>query len=84
LTSNSINIAPNPVKDVLNIQISAEELKGDAHIIIFNSLGAQVLSQNLTIQDVASVNVAQLVPGNYFVHLSNGKFMVGKCIVVVK
>jgi starch-binding outer membrane protein SusE/F len=84
LTSNSIIIAPNPVKDVLNIQISAEEMKGDAHIIIFNSLGAQVLSQNLTIQDVASVNVAQLVPGNYFVHLSNGKFMVGKCIMVVK
>lgn len=84
LNSTSISIAPNPVKDVLNIRITAEELKGDMQLIIFNSLGAQVLTQSINIQDNASVNVAKLLPGNYLVNLSNGKFIVGKKIVVVK
>lgn len=84
LSASTIRIAPNPVRDQLNIQISAKELQGDVQVIIFNSLGARVLTQNLNIQDVANIDVAQLVPGNYFVHLANDKFMVGKPIVVVK
>lgn len=84
LKSNSISIAPNPVKDVLNIRISAEELQGDVRVVIFNNLGAQVLSQNLNIQDLGKINVSQLVPGKYLVHISNGKFIVGKPIVIVR
>lgn len=84
LSSNSINIAPNPVTDWLNIEIKAEELNGEARVIILNSLGAQVLTQTLNIQDRASINVAKLVPGNYFVQIVNDKYSVGKAIVVVK
>ncbi len=84
LKSNSVVIAPNPVKDVLNIQISAEELQGDLNVIIFNSLGARVLSQNMTIQNQGSIDVKNLLPGNYIVHIANGKYMVGKAIVIVK
>ena len=84
LKSNSVRIAPNPVKDILNIEISAEELQGDVNVIIFNSLGARVLSQNLTVQNLASIDVKHLVPGNYFVHIANRQFAVGKAIVIVK
>ena len=84
LKSNSVSIVPNPVKDILNIQISAAELQGDLKVIIFNSLGAQVLSQQVTVQDLASIDVKNLAPGNYFVHIANSKFMVGKAIVIVK
>jgi hypothetical protein len=84
LSPNSISIAPNPAKDVLNIQISAEELQGDLRVIVFNSLGAQVLSQQLNIQDVASIDVSQLISGNYILHIANDKFAVGKPIVIAK
>jgi hypothetical protein len=84
LSSSSISIAPNPVTDWLNIEIKAEELNGEARVIILNSLGAQVLTQTLNIQDRASINVAKLVPGNYFVQIVNDKYSVGKAIVVVK
>jgi hypothetical protein len=84
LSINSITIAPNPVADFLNIAISADELKGDATVIILNNLGQVVMTQNLNIQDRASINVATLTPGNYFVQIANGKYTVGKPIVVVK
>ncbi len=84
LNSNSVSIAPNPATNILNIQIGAEELQGDVRVIIINSLGAQVLSQNLNIQHRASIDVRNLMPGNYFLHISNDKFMVGKAIVIVK
>ncbi len=84
LRSNSVIIAPNPVKDVLNIQISAAELQGKLKVIVFNSQGAQVLSQNLNVEHQASIDVKNLVPGHYFVHIANDKFAVGKQIVIVK
>jgi len=84
LQSNSITIAPNPVKEELNIQINNESLRGDVQVLIFNNAGQQVLSQNLNIQDVAKINVANFIPGSYLVHISNGKYIVGKNVVIVK
>ena len=84
LNSNVVGIAPNPATDHLNISITAEELLGEVRVIIFNSLGAQVLSQNLNIQGQASVDVSQLTSGNYIVHIANDKFAVGKAVVIVK
>jgi hypothetical protein len=84
LSANSVRIVPNPVKDNLNIQINVEELKGDVRVIVFNSLGTQVLSQRLNIQDVANIDVSHLISGNYTLHIANDKFVVGKPIVIVK
>ncbi len=84
LSANVVSVSPNPAKDFLNINISAAELQGDVRVIIFNSLGAQVMVQNLNIQENAQIDVSRLVPGNYIVHIANNKFVVGKKIVVVK
>lgn len=84
LQSNSITIAPNPVKETLNIQINNEVLRGDVTILIFNSAGQQVLSKQMNVQDVAKINVASFIPGNYLVNISNGKNIVGKNIVIVR
>jgi len=84
LNSNVVSIAPNPARNILNINIAAEELQGDLRVIIFNSLGAQVLTQNLTVQNSASIDVSNLVSGNYFVHIANAKFAVGKVVVIAK
>lgn len=84
LKSNSIVIAPNPVKDVLNIEIKNESLRGEVRLVLFNMEGKQVMAQTLNIQDIARVDVSNLLPGNYLVHLTNGKYIVGKPIVVTK
>ena len=84
LSANTVVIAPNPAKDILNINISAAELQGDVQVVIFNSLGAQVMVQNLNIQQSAQIDVSRLVPGHYIVHIANSKFVVGKKVVIVK
>jgi hypothetical protein len=84
LKSDAITIAPNPARQFVNIQINEPELRGDARIILFDQTGKQVLEQQLNLQENTSINVAQLVPGNYMMHLSNGKFIVGKTLVIVK
>ncbi len=84
LSPNSVRIAPNPVKDQLNMEISAEELQGNIRVIIYNSLGVQVLTQTLNVQGRVSIPVGHLVAGNYFLYLANDKYMVGKAVVIAK
>ena len=84
LSPNSVRIAPNPVRDLLNMEVSAEELQGNVRVIIYNSVGARVLSQELNVQGRVSIPVGHLVAGNYFVHLANDKYVVGKAMVIVK
>lgn len=55
LDGNSISIAPNPAKDVLNITVTAQELKGDVQVTLFNQMGQKVLTSNLNIQDRATL-----------------------------
>ena len=84
LSPNSVRIAPNPVRDLLNMEVSAAELQGNVRVIIYNSVGARVLSQELNVQGRVSIPVGHLVAGNYFVHLANDKYVVGKAMVIVK
>jgi starch-binding outer membrane protein SusE/F len=84
LDANSISIAPNPAKDVLNITVTAQEMKGDVRVILFNQLGQQVLTTNLNIQDKATLQVGSVQPGVYTLHMTNGKSIVGKQVVIVK
>lgn len=84
LDANVVSLSPNPATDVLNIKIGAEALKGDVRVIVFNSMGAQVLTQNLNVQGQASIDVSKLVAGNYIVHIANDKYVVGKTVVITK
>ncbi len=84
LDGNSISITPNPAKDVLNITVTAQELQGNVRVILFNQLGQQVLTSELNIQDKATLQVGNVKPGIYTLHMSNGKSIVGKQVVIVK
>jgi hypothetical protein len=84
LDANVVSLSPNPATDVLNIKIGAEALNGDVRVIVFNSMGAQVLTQNLNVQGQASIDVSKLVAGNYIVHIANDKYVVGKTVVITK
>jgi hypothetical protein len=84
LNDSAISISPNPAKDVLNIMVSADELKGETRVILFNNMGQQVLTTNVNVQDRVSIPVGSLMPGQYTVHMSNGKYIVGKKVVIVK
>lgn len=84
LNSSVVSLSPNPAKNVLDIRVSSDKLQGDAQVIIFNALGARVKTQQVNLQYMTSIDVSGLAPGNYLVHISSGKYVVGKKLVVVK
>jgi len=73
-----LNVYPNPVNDVLNIQ--AKEMQ---KLSIMNIVGQQVLSMN-NVNDQVSIDVSQLNPGIYFVIIENKKGIKGTQRIVVK
>lgn len=84
LDPNNIRIAPNPAKSMLNIEVNVEEMQGETRVVLFNTMGQQVLSTNVNIQNRVSIPVGQLMPGQYTLQLTNGKNMVGKQVIIVK
>jgi Secretion system C-terminal sorting domain/Outer membrane protein SusF_SusE len=84
LEAGQVEFAPNPVRDILNITVRAQELQGDARAIVYNHLGQRVMDQNLIINGTAQLNMAGLKAGHYTIQLTNGQFMVGKSVVVAK
>lgn len=84
LNSNVVSLSPNPAKNVLDIRVSSDKLQGDAQVIIFNALGARVKTQQVNLQYMTSLDVSGLAPGHYLVHISSGKYIVGKKVMIVR
>lgn len=84
LNESSISIAPNPAKSVLNIEVKVPEMRGETRVILFDNMGRQVLTTNVNLHDRITIPVGNLMPGQYMLHLSNGKYIVGKQVIIVK
>lgn len=68
----SLKLSPNPVEDELNLEISG--LSEEPGIIrIFNASGRQVFTQNTSIGSSNRIQVSNLKPGTYLLHLQSSK-----------
>ena len=67
--SYKVELYPNPVSDILNIQVS--KLEAGARVSLFNLGGVEVLSQSLR-QASQAVNISKLQPGVYVIQIING------------
>jgi hypothetical protein len=76
--SYKIELYPNPVSDILNIQVS--KLEAGARVSLFNLGGVEVLSQSLT-QAPQAVNVSKLQPGIYVIQIINGTQIVKQKLI---
>lgn len=63
--NNDIAIYPNPAKEVLNISVNEK-----ATAVIYNTAGQAVLNTEISKYNSA-INISDLAPGVYFVHLKN-------------
>lgn len=63
-------IFPNPVGDLLNIELADKFSKGNVSLTIFNTIGEKVVSQSYVVK---GINVANLSSGVYFLELTDGK-----------
>jgi NAD(P)H-hydrate repair Nnr-like enzyme with NAD(P)H-hydrate epimerase domain len=84
LSSDVIKIFPNPAKDVLNVEINTDALRGNVTATLFNINGEQIKSQIFQVNGIAKMNVSDVIAGNYVLRISNDKNLVAKSVLIVK
>ena len=84
LSSDVIKIFPNPAKDVLNVEINTDALRGNVTATLFNINGEQIKTQIFQVNGIAKMNVSDVIAGNYVLRISNDKNLVAKSVLIVK
>ncbi len=69
-SKTEFSLFPNPVQDVLNIQLG-QDLNADASYVIYNTTGNMIMSGSLT-ADVQTIELNQLPSGLYLIYVKNG------------
>jgi len=84
LSSDVIKIFPNPAKDVLNVEINTDALRGNVTATLFNINGEQIKTQIFQVNGIAKMNVSDVIAGNYVLRISNDKNLAAKSVLIVK
>lgn len=84
LKASEIKLYPNPTTELINIDLSAVDLKGEVQLSVFDLSGKMVMSQRKPVNGVLQLNVNQLKAGNYLLQILNEKVIVGKQFAIAK
>jgi hypothetical protein len=83
LDQNALNVYPNPTAALINIDINNEKLNGNTSVKIYDALGKMIYNQSHDRTHIR-IDASSFANGNYFIQLSNEKFLVGKQISVIR
>jgi hypothetical protein len=70
--TNNVNIFPNPVQDVMNVQITSSSQKGKVNMLLFDNKGILVMQNVFNVQlnvQVEKIAVSRLSAGMYTIKL---------------
>lgn len=78
--SETVKMFPNPVKDILTIDLSGLSSICKTNILIYDLLGNMLLTKNAD-TSIEHINMSAFVKGLYYVVLSNDKKVITKKII---
>jgi hypothetical protein len=84
LNPSSIKAFPNPTSDLLHLDLSALELRGQLTLSVFDINGKLVMSEVRNADEQLHLRVSSLQNGHYTLHISNDKYVIGKKFVIVR
>ncbi|MCG8410211.1 MAG: T9SS type A sorting domain-containing protein, partial [Bacteroidales bacterium] len=67
LNQLNINVYPNPSSGIFNVDLGG---LSDCNLSVFNSVGAMV-AQVTVINSFAIIDIAEMKPGVYYLHITN-------------
>ena len=73
LTNSKLKLYPNPVSDVLNIQLTAKETIGMTDLRIVNVVGKTVYQKSNLKELKNEIDISKLAKGSYYVIIKNDK-----------
>ena len=80
----AIELVPNPAADFVNVNIDTDKLANNIQVLVYDNFGRQVLRQTFDSKANIRLNVAALQAGTYTLTISDGQYLVGKQLVVVR
>lgn len=84
LDPRDINIYPNPVQNILYVDMEAAELKGDVIMTVLDNSGRVIMTQKANNAFRASLDVSTLQQGNYVIRIQSENALIGKYFSIVK
>jgi hypothetical protein len=84
LDPSVVQISPNPASHIVNVKVDSPHFTGNLQIHLYDATGKRVLSQNFDSLGNINIDVSRLVSGQYFMQITNGKYMIGKKLMVTK
>ncbi|HZV70623.1 MAG TPA: SusF/SusE family outer membrane protein [Saprospiraceae bacterium] len=84
LDPSSIKAFPNPANDVVNVDLSAIDMRGNVTLNVYDINGKLMLSDVQQGAPLMKLGVAGLSNGFYTVNISNGKYIIGKKFSIVR
>lgn len=80
----AIQLVPNPAADFVNINIDSDKLANNIQVLLYDNFGRQVLRQTFDSKANIRLHVASIPAGTYTLTISDGQYLVGKQLVVVR
>ena len=84
INSLLFDVYPNPIKEILTVNISDQTLIGDIHLNLIDFTGKLVYNEILnssTLENKTQLNVSDLLPGIYFIEIeNNGRYYKTKLV----
>lgn len=84
LSNDVISVFPNPTASFINIDVKQRDLKGNTSVKIYDQSGRLMYDKDFDSNQLISIDASKYTNGNYLVHLTNGKYLVGKRVSIVK
>ncbi|MEP6792818.1 MAG: T9SS type A sorting domain-containing protein [Saprospiraceae bacterium] len=84
LNPSSIKAFPNPANEVLNVDLSAIDMKGAVTMKVFDINGKLLLSDVQQGTPQMKLGVAALPNGFYTLNISNGRYIIGKKFSIMR
>ncbi|MEM9548986.1 MAG: SusF/SusE family outer membrane protein [Bacteroidota bacterium] len=84
LLPSVVQVFPNPVIQILNVNLEELNVSGQATVTVFDMQGKVMKQNKRQLSNSISIDVSALNSGNYLLNISNSEFTVGKRFSIIK
>jgi hypothetical protein len=84
LTPADLQLMPNPANSMVRLELMSDKLGNEVEVTVFDRNGREVLRYQFQSGLPMEINVSGLQTGTYAVRVSDGRYMIGKQLIVVR
>jgi starch-binding outer membrane protein SusE/F len=84
LNPAAIKLLPNPASSMVTINIDTDKLGNNINVVVYDLAGRQVMIQRFDLNANLELNVSKLQVGSYLVNITDGKYLIGKQLIIVR